>query len=666
MNYEDPHANVSLPVFGIHGNHDDPAGERNLSAMDVLSTAGLINYFGKHALSGGSVGTVDLKPVLMRKGSTKVALYGLGYIRDNRLHQMFNVKDAVVWHRPGETKESSSSSWFNVMLIHQNRAAHSKNAISERYLPNWLDFVVWGHEHECLVEPTESAQGFHVSQPGSSVVTSLIEGEAKEKKICVLEVKSDPENPNGAPFWRTTPVPLRSTRPFEYEQIALAQTPELDAADARGVTAFLENRVRAMIERATVKHRERHAPNEVDMTDRLHLPLIRLRVDYSGGFSTINTQRFGQKFVGKVANPHDVLLFHKSSVKRGTRRDGGDDMMDDETDELVDDAHDHANGAMENQRRIDRLVREHLSASEGLRLLAPTDLSAALDDFVNKDEKAAIAQLCQRRLKAVQTSVNADNLHENDADALLSKIYEAVKAQMSKPSKRKPVMDEATEPEVAAEAPLATRTNRRGRASVAVDVDSEAPTQKKTPAKRRPAAAKPPRPATRPATRGDDAFDDDDIEDDSDVEVIPLSNPAPRPPRPSRAAAAVASTRVRRNAAAAKDAAEDSDDSFDVDDEVIEASDEEEVIAMPTRGKKRAAAPPTRATQRKTKATKTTTAAASRAKKTTRRTNGAAGDDSGDDVDEVVAPTRGGRSTRGTQNTQATQNTWGRTRRSTG
>ena len=185
MNYEDPHANVSLPVFGIHGNHDDPAGERNLSAMDVLSTAGLINYFGKHALSGGSVGTVDLKPVLMRKGSTKVALYGLGYIRDNRLHQMFNVKDAVVWHRPGETKESSSSSWFNVMLIHQNRAAHSKNAISERYLPNWLDFVVWGHEHECLVEPTESAQGFHVSQPGSSVVTSLIEGEAKEKKICV-------------------------------------------------------------------------------------------------------------------------------------------------------------------------------------------------------------------------------------------------------------------------------------------------------------------------------------------------------------------------------------------------------------------------------------------------------------------------------------------------
>jgi len=26
VNYEDPHYNVGLPVFTIHGNHDDPAG----------------------------------------------------------------------------------------------------------------------------------------------------------------------------------------------------------------------------------------------------------------------------------------------------------------------------------------------------------------------------------------------------------------------------------------------------------------------------------------------------------------------------------------------------------------------------------------------------------------------------------------------------------------
>ena len=45
------------------------------------------------------------------------------------------------------------------------------------------------------------------------------------------------------------------------------------------------------------------------------LPLVRLRVDYTG-FSTINAQRFGQRFVGKVANPHDLLLFQKAPARK--------------------------------------------------------------------------------------------------------------------------------------------------------------------------------------------------------------------------------------------------------------------------------------------------------------------------------------------------------------
>lgn len=28
-----------------------------------------------------------------------------------------------------------------------------KNAINEHFLPRFLDFVVWGHEHECLIDP---------------------------------------------------------------------------------------------------------------------------------------------------------------------------------------------------------------------------------------------------------------------------------------------------------------------------------------------------------------------------------------------------------------------------------------------------------------------------------------------------------------------------------
>lgn len=46
-NFASPHLNVGLPVFTIHGNHDDPSGADNLSAVDLLSTCGLVNYFGK-------------------------------------------------------------------------------------------------------------------------------------------------------------------------------------------------------------------------------------------------------------------------------------------------------------------------------------------------------------------------------------------------------------------------------------------------------------------------------------------------------------------------------------------------------------------------------------------------------------------------------------------
>ena len=42
VNYENPNYNIQLPVFSIHGNHDDPAGDGGLAALDILSTANLV------------------------------------------------------------------------------------------------------------------------------------------------------------------------------------------------------------------------------------------------------------------------------------------------------------------------------------------------------------------------------------------------------------------------------------------------------------------------------------------------------------------------------------------------------------------------------------------------------------------------------------------------
>ena len=47
VNYMNPDLNIALPIFSIHGNHDDPCGLGGLCSLDNLHASGLVNYFGK-------------------------------------------------------------------------------------------------------------------------------------------------------------------------------------------------------------------------------------------------------------------------------------------------------------------------------------------------------------------------------------------------------------------------------------------------------------------------------------------------------------------------------------------------------------------------------------------------------------------------------------------
>jgi double-strand break repair protein MRE11 len=136
VNYEDANLNVAIPCFSIHGNHDDPQGvgvEGALSALDLLSVTGLINYFGKvelpssdelasrgadRAPAAGGLSDVGIRirPILLQKGKTKIALYGMGNIKDERMHFELR-KNRVRMYRPREDPKD----WFNILTIHQNR-----------------------------------------------------------------------------------------------------------------------------------------------------------------------------------------------------------------------------------------------------------------------------------------------------------------------------------------------------------------------------------------------------------------------------------------------------------------------------------------------------------------------------------------------------------------
>ncbi|KAF1866955.1 hypothetical protein Lal_00018341 [Lupinus albus] len=408
VNYEDPHFNVGLPVFTIHGNHDDPAGVDNLSAVDILSACNLVNYFGKTVLGGSGVGQITLHPILIKKGSTAVALYGLGNIRDERLNRMFQTPHAVQWMRPESQEGCQVSDWFNILALHQNRVkTNPKNAINEHFLPRFLDFIVWGHEHECLVDPQEvPGMGFHISQPGSSVATSLIDGESKPKHVLLLEIKGNQ--------YRPTKIPLMSVRPFEYTEIILKDEPDIDPNDQHSILEHLDKvkiiQVGKLLEKSSKK-----AVNRAE----LKLPLIRIKVDYSG-FMTINPQRFGQKYVGKVANPQDILIFSKVS-----KRAKGEGKIDDSErlrpEEL-------------NQQNIEALVAE---SNLKMEILPVNDLDIALHNFVNKDDKMAFYSCIQYNIDETRNKIAKDSdTMKLDEEDLIVKVGEVLEERVKERSTR--------------------------------------------------------------------------------------------------------------------------------------------------------------------------------------------------------------------------------------
>lgn len=316
VNYEDPDMNISIPVFSIHGNHDDPTGEGHFCTLDLLQVAGLVNYFGRIP----EMDNIQVKPVLLQKGRTKLSLFGLSNVRDERMFRTFR-DHHVTFFRP----TVQAGDFFNLLTVHQNHHAHTATSyLPENILPDWMDLVVWGHEHECRIEPIKNPQtGFHVLQPGSSVATSLIPAESVKKHVAILSI-------TGKEF-KCEPIPLKTVRPLVTKDIVLQQLPQFkklqNVKDNREkVTRELVQIVEEMIDEANNEWLETQEipKDQIDEEDR-PLPLIRLKVEYSaaegGNFDAENPQRFSNRFVGRVANVNDVVSFYrKKAVKSESLR----------------------------------------------------------------------------------------------------------------------------------------------------------------------------------------------------------------------------------------------------------------------------------------------------------------------------------------------------------
>ncbi|OXB78230.1 UNVERIFIED_CONTAM: hypothetical protein H355_006173, partial [Colinus virginianus] len=405
VNYQDENLNISMPIFSIHGNHDDPTGviiiiikllcyqndtveTDALCALDILSCAGLLNHFGRST----SVEKIDISPILLRKGRTKIALYGLGAIPDERLYRMF-VNKQVTMLRPKEDEDS----WFNL-------SKHgATNYIPEQFLDDFINLVVWGHEHECKIAPAQNEQQrFYVTQPGSSVVTSLSPGEAVKKHVGLLHVKGKK--------MKMQRIALETVRTFYMEDVVLADHPELFNPDNPKVTqaiqAFCMEKVEMMLDNA---ERERLGnPRQPEK------PLIRLRVDYTGGFEPFIIHRFSQKYMDRVANPKDIIHFFRHREQK--EKDDSDlnfgKLFSRPTSEGV-------------TLRVEDLVKQYFQTAEKkvqLSLLTERGMGEAVQEFVDKEEKDAIEELVKFQLEKTQRF-----LKERHTDAEEEKIDEEVR-----------------------------------------------------------------------------------------------------------------------------------------------------------------------------------------------------------------------------------------------
>ena len=277
--------------------------------------------------------------------------------------------------------------------------------------------VIWGHEHECLIDPRYNPEmNFHVMQPGSSVATSLMPGEAVTKHVAILSI-------TGRDF-KVEPIRLKTVRPFVMKEIVLAehkQTKKLAKKEDNRLelSKILSEMVEELIEQAKEEWKETQEDVDEDEEGECPLPLIRLRVEYSapdgGSFDTENPQRLSNRFVGKVANINDVFQFHRK--KAGVSRREQDVQLPEESTA--------AQAAIESIK-VEKLVREFLTA-QSLTILPQNSFGDAVSQFVDKDDKHAMEMFVNESL-----SNQFKNLMEVDhyEDEELQHVMELYKARL--------------------------------------------------------------------------------------------------------------------------------------------------------------------------------------------------------------------------------------------
>ena len=279
-------------------------------------------------------------------------------------------------------------------------------------------------------------------QPGSSVATSLMPGEAVQKHVAILKITGKDFN--------VEPIRLQTVRPFVMKEIVLAEEKAI-----KGLWKKEENRtalnqhlykiVEDMIKEGWDQYLDHHdsvMPEEKSQEEISGRPLIRLRVEYTapegGRFDIENPQRFSSRFIGKTANETDVVQFYRK--KTTARKQNVNTVIPDDsviaqiTNETI---------------QVGKLVKEFLAA-QSLTILPQNTFGDAVRQVVDKDDKHAMEIFVNESLSNQVKNLMSSNSAENDDEiaehmdmyrAKLEELFASGVIKKTKPAKLKPKPD---------------------------------------------------------------------------------------------------------------------------------------------------------------------------------------------------------------------------------
>lgn len=203
------------------------------------------------------------------------------------------------------------------------------------------------------------------------------------------------------------PIKLKTVRQFYLENISLNL--HFDKIGKKHATVldvedFCTKKIEEMIQKAKEEHSGE--PNQPE------LPLIRLRVDYTDEYLTLSANHFGQRFVGRVANPKEVILFKcKKTLMAKTTIDTNLDIIDEMYEDMNEEQAKHCG--------IDDVINEYFDNVDPLSkltLLGEKKLTEAVKEIVEKDTQSAkINMLINWHIRSVKEHI----MQKNDVDKIL-------------------------------------------------------------------------------------------------------------------------------------------------------------------------------------------------------------------------------------------------------